>query len=147
MTWRYAINIIWWCVPSHWLYLSQPADNRSILEMYTGIFCACLPCLKAFSRHAFPSLFQRFSSGQPPRTLRLNTVSETIKSLPGVRRVMDWRSNEPTALDDDKGAHDSAWPTPDVSMQGSTRSETDKKKKKQRGRVEAAAPADPADVV
>ncbi|KAH6975867.1 hypothetical protein EDB80DRAFT_740424 [Ilyonectria destructans] len=39
-TWRYVINLIW-----------------CIVEMYVGIICACLPCLRAFFKHQFPNLF------------------------------------------------------------------------------------------
>ncbi|KAH7121798.1 hypothetical protein B0J13DRAFT_158581 [Dactylonectria estremocensis] len=40
LTWRYVINLIW-----------------CIIEMYSGIICACLPCLRAFFKHHFPNLF------------------------------------------------------------------------------------------
>lgn len=31
----------------------------SVLEMYVGIICSCLPCLKPFVKHVFPKLFRR----------------------------------------------------------------------------------------
>ncbi|KAK3942479.1 hypothetical protein QBC46DRAFT_309058 [Diplogelasinospora grovesii] len=37
-TWYYVINLIW-----------------NLCEMYTGIICACLPCLRAFAKHHFPN--------------------------------------------------------------------------------------------
>jgi len=40
MTWRICINLIW-CV----------------IEMYMGIICACLPCLKPLANHHFPAVF------------------------------------------------------------------------------------------
>ncbi|KAH7121519.1 hypothetical protein EDB81DRAFT_913701, partial [Dactylonectria macrodidyma] len=40
LTWRYVTNLIW-----------------CIVEMYSGIICACLPCLRAFFKHHFPNLF------------------------------------------------------------------------------------------
>ncbi|KAG4412358.1 hypothetical protein IFR04_014515 [Cadophora malorum] len=41
-TWHYIPNIIW-----------------CIIEMNTGIICACLPNLKAFAKRHFPNLFKR----------------------------------------------------------------------------------------
>ncbi|KAK0104925.1 hypothetical protein ONS95_005188 [Cadophora gregata] len=41
-TWHYIRNIIW-----------------CIIEMNTGIICACLPNLKAFAKRHFPNLFKR----------------------------------------------------------------------------------------
>lgn len=41
-TWHYISNIIW-----------------CIIEMNTGIICACLPNLKAFAKRHFPNLFKR----------------------------------------------------------------------------------------
>ncbi|KAM7193093.1 hypothetical protein V8F33_007965 [Rhypophila sp. PSN 637] len=40
MTWYYCINLMW-----------------CIREMYTGIICACLPCLRPFTKHFFPNSF------------------------------------------------------------------------------------------
>ncbi|RKK11523.1 hypothetical protein BFJ70_g17282 [Fusarium oxysporum] len=40
VTWRYVVNLIW-----------------CIAEMYAGIICACLPCLRAFFKRYFPNLF------------------------------------------------------------------------------------------
>ncbi|KAK4451983.1 hypothetical protein QBC34DRAFT_436238 [Podospora aff. communis PSN243] len=37
-TWEYTTNLIW-----------------ILCEMYTGIICACLPCLRAFTKHFFPN--------------------------------------------------------------------------------------------
>ncbi|KAL2060556.1 hypothetical protein VTL71DRAFT_9197 [Oculimacula yallundae] len=41
-TWHYIRNIIW-----------------CIIEMHTGIICACLPNLKAFAKRHFPNLFKK----------------------------------------------------------------------------------------
>ncbi|KAK3292997.1 uncharacterized protein B0H64DRAFT_327411 [Chaetomium fimeti] len=40
ITWHYPINLIW-----------------CLVEEYVGIICACLPCLKAFSKRFYPNLF------------------------------------------------------------------------------------------
>ncbi|KAK3385343.1 hypothetical protein B0H63DRAFT_181798 [Podospora didyma] len=40
ITWHYITNLIW-----------------CLVEMYTGIICACLPCLKAFVKRYFPNSF------------------------------------------------------------------------------------------
>ncbi|KAM7204683.1 hypothetical protein V8F20_003467 [Naviculisporaceae sp. PSN 640] len=40
MTWYYSINLMW-----------------CLREMYTGIICACLPCLRPFTKHFFPNSF------------------------------------------------------------------------------------------
>ncbi|KAL1840772.1 hypothetical protein VTJ49DRAFT_7727 [Mycothermus thermophilus] len=45
LTWQYPVNLIW-----------------CLVEMYIGIVCACLPCLKAFVRRFFPNSFL-FSPG------------------------------------------------------------------------------------
>jgi hypothetical protein len=52
------------------------------VEEYVGIICACLPCLKAFSKHFFPNLIlfspafeQRVSSSFPFSSLRLDTIT------------------------------------------------------------------------
>ncbi|KAL2186503.1 hypothetical protein L209DRAFT_755200 [Thermothelomyces heterothallicus CBS 203.75] len=39
ITWHYPVNLIW-----------------CLVEEYIGIICACLPCLKAFTKHFYPSL-------------------------------------------------------------------------------------------
>jgi hypothetical protein len=58
------------------------AASHSLVEEYIGIICACLPCLKAFSKHFFPGLFlfspafeQRVSSSFPFSSLRLDTIT------------------------------------------------------------------------
>ncbi|KAK3348984.1 hypothetical protein B0T25DRAFT_569643 [Lasiosphaeria hispida] len=40
ITWHYVSNLAW-----------------CLVEMYVGIICACLPCLKAFAKRYFPNLF------------------------------------------------------------------------------------------
>jgi hypothetical protein len=59
-------------------------DIYSIVEVFVGIVCACLPCLKAFSKRFFPNLFlfspsfqQRVSSSFPFSSFRLDTVTAT----------------------------------------------------------------------
>lgn len=49
ITWRYVINLIW-----------------CIVEMYFGIICACLPCLRAYFKHHFPNLFVVQHSTEAP---------------------------------------------------------------------------------
>lgn len=35
--------------------------------MYTGIICACLPCLRAFVKHVFPDVLRRLSASPRDR--------------------------------------------------------------------------------
>ncbi|KAK4234792.1 hypothetical protein C8A03DRAFT_18371 [Achaetomium macrosporum] len=70
ITWHYPVNLIW-----------------CLVEEYIGIVCACLPCLKAFSKRFFPTLFlfnpafeQRVSESFPFSTFRLNTSTATNRN-------------------------------------------------------------------
>ncbi|KAK0729516.1 hypothetical protein B0H67DRAFT_638122 [Lasiosphaeris hirsuta] len=40
ISWHYVSNLVW-----------------CLVELYVGIICACLPCLKAFAKRYFPNLF------------------------------------------------------------------------------------------
>jgi hypothetical protein len=90
LTWAYPVNLIWWYVfpfhsstPIHlWLEKSHTRLLDSLVEMYIGIVCACLPCLKAFARRFFPNSFlfspvfeQRVNSSlRFPVSIRLNST-------------------------------------------------------------------------
>ena len=37
-----------------------------MVEMYTGIICACLPVLKVFCKHHFPKVFEGEDEDKPP---------------------------------------------------------------------------------
>jgi len=81
MTWRFAINIIW-----------------CIVEMYAGIICACLPCLKAFIKHVCPGFLDRFTVGRQQVTLK--TIPQTAASLPGIRHVVRLGRGNQSGRDD-----------------------------------------------
>jgi hypothetical protein len=104
----------------------------SIVEIYIGIICACLPCLKAFAKHIFPGVFERFTPEQ--ERITLNTVKSTLRSLGGYRDLgRNLRSEDTTAVDK-KGsftsASASAATTANGSAEGSLRSTTGKKQGK-----------------
>lgn len=40
-------------------------EKCSTIEMYAGIICASLPCLKAFAKHHFPDMFPEHSAPEP----------------------------------------------------------------------------------
>lgn len=71
-TWHYVPNIIW-----------------CIIEMYTGIVCACLPSLKAFVKRHFPNLFTKPEPAlvRPPGYLQAATPNNVV----GLRRkTIQW---------------------------------------------------------
>ncbi|KAK3367966.1 hypothetical protein B0H63DRAFT_490071 [Podospora didyma] len=55
VTWDYNINNIW-----------------CLVELYIGIICACLPCLKPFAKQRFPGIFSLSPSQE---SVRLSTIA------------------------------------------------------------------------
>jgi hypothetical protein len=63
-----------------------------MIEMYIGIICACLPILKVFCKHHFPSVFAgedefegpAFSTGLPPSSGNARGLSEMTMSITNV---------------------------------------------------------------
>jgi hypothetical protein len=51
---------------------------RSMIEIYTGIICACLPILKAFCKHHFPKVFEGGDEDEPPAFSTGNLVTNEI---------------------------------------------------------------------
>jgi hypothetical protein len=54
--------------------------------MYVGIICACLPCLKAFTRHLFPSLFRHTPESRSNENVKFSVFSVIPVQLRSIRR-------------------------------------------------------------
>ncbi|KAK4155678.1 hypothetical protein C8A00DRAFT_31521 [Chaetomidium leptoderma] len=98
ITWHYPINLIW-----------------CLVEEYVGIICACLPCLKAFSRRFFPNSFlfspvfeQRVSSSFPFSSLRLDTVASTTANANNANSSST-NTNNNNSDSDDVGGRKAWW--------------------------------------
>jgi len=76
------------------LYPSRPSDSpASLVEMYVGIICACLPSLKALGAHSFPHVFKT-----SPDALRLNHDGLRFSLLtPFTAHLRTWTSRRTVA--------------------------------------------------
>lgn len=72
-TWLYCTNNIW-----------------CLVEIYVGIICACLPCLKSFAKHHFPGVFD--ISLDPPSNQAINF--SILTKIPV--RVRQWTTDRET---------------------------------------------------
>ena len=52
-----------------------------MIEMYTGIICACLPVLKVFCKHHFPKVFEGEDEDEPPAFSTAGHVTNEISNF------------------------------------------------------------------
>ena len=108
-TWRgFLINQIWWSVPNplscnHPRYATWKllTVGNSLLEMYTGIVCACLPCLTPLIKRHFPGFF---APGQGRQLTSLEALSTTWRqtasdmTVSGLREDLQWHERRMTTI-------------------------------------------------
>ncbi|KAK1753820.1 hypothetical protein QBC47DRAFT_48216 [Echria macrotheca] len=66
ITWHYVKNLVW-----------------CLVEMYVGIICACLPCLKPFFQRYFPDMFAFLNPRNYASLFSLETITHRMFSRSG----------------------------------------------------------------
>jgi hypothetical protein len=92
-TWHYVYNISWMRVTRNPSFASLNLTNCSILEMYVGIICACLPSLKALIKSYFPGFFEDYHARLEPGIQSFDVAPPSPQQQPDSSSIFEGQTS------------------------------------------------------